>query len=95
MTNQRNAIEKVHLSKIFDKISHYALGNRMEKNEQNASLIRWLKKKISVSGEWITIAWNQFSNDVPESFLFGLALVDALNANFIQKYRTHGHQLCR
>lgn len=41
------------------------------------------------------LAWNQFSNDVPESFIFGLALVDVLNTNFIQKYRTHGQQLCR
>lgn len=45
-----------------------------EKNEPYAS--RWVKnKKSNGTGECIMIAWNQFSSDVPENFIFGLALL--------------------
>ena len=30
------------------------------------------------------IAWNQFSSDVPESFIFGIVPLNVLNTNFIQ-----------
>lgn len=45
-----------------------------EKNEQYAS--RWVKnQKSNDTGECIMIAWNQFSGDIPEHFIFGFALL--------------------
>lgn len=84
----------MYLCKVFDKISHRVLGDKTEKNEQNAALIWGLKHtKISGTSEWIMRAWSLFSSDVPESFIFGLTLVNIHNINFIQNYTTHGHRL--
>lgn len=94
LTHQRHAIDIAYLSKSSDKISHYVLGDMSEKNKQNATLIKNKNRKTG-TGEQVVIAWNQFFSDVPESFIFDLTLFQVLNTNFIQNYRTHGHQLCK
>lgn len=72
-----------------------SLGIRPRKTNRMLLWFGGLKHtKISGTREWIMIAWNLFSSDVPESFIFGLTLFNVRNINFIQNHRTHGHQLC-
>lgn len=68
----------------------------IETNEQNASLIGWLKNKKSVllvSGSWEPEI--SFLMMYQRALSLVLPLVNVLNTNFVQKFRTRGHWSCR